>query len=686
MKKLATILLHLAPMAALLLFAATVTPGCGESSKTGAGDPGEVVVRLYETGDPKSIDPHKAGDVVSSEQCGMVYECLFQYDYLARPAKLVPCLAATEPEYDATTLTYTFTLRDDVYFSDDRCFHPEARGKTVDDENEKTRSDKARGRKLTAKDMEYSFKRLAALPDSGGFWVVEGKIVGLDAFREAALKLKDQGEGKEKDSDWRAYFDKPVAGLKVLDERRLQVKLTEVYPQFLYAITLSYGAAVAREASDYYGDQLTRHPVGTGPFILDHWWEQKELVWVANPRFRDERFPTSDDPANEMWRPLMGKKLPLASRVDFRIIKEAQPAYLEFLNGNLESVGMDKDQFTAAVTSQSTVTSELAAKGIRLRKYPEPTIHYISFNMNDPVVGTAGGEKARAIRRAMSHAINREDYIRRLLNNRGEVAGQLIPPGMKGNKPGYFMPSQVYDLEKARQALRDAGFKVERDGEDYVAKDPATNKQVTLNILHRSTRDDTKDYAVFLNNTGKRIGIKVESELMTFAEFLKRQDEGTGQAYDAGWVMDYPDSQNMLQLLYGPYKPPGINSASYASEEYDRLYKEMSLLDDNVPEQLERKLKLISRMHDVLDHDVPWVLMEYRKIYSLFQGWYKPARWDPPNAFAYTYTKYFYSARGQSDEPVVAERERPFWPAFILLSLIVIPAIMMTVKVVKNQS
>ncbi|MBZ0137165.1 MAG: hypothetical protein K8I27_12425 [Planctomycetes bacterium] len=656
-------------------------PSCGgsEASKAAAGD---AVLQLHETGDPKSIDPHKAGDVVSSQQCGLVYETLYQYDYLARPAKLVPCLAESDPEYDQATLTYTFKLKKNVFFQDDRCFHPSAQGEYFENESEVERADVAAGRNLTAHDIEYSFKRLAALPDSGGFWVLEGKIEGLDEFREKATKLK--GTSWDEDGEFFAYFDTPVSGLKVVDNYTIQVKLREPYPQFLYAITLSYGAAVAREAAEYYGDQLTRHPVGTGPYKLDNWWEQKELVWVRSPSFREEYFPTSDAPEHALWRPLMGKRLPLCDRVEFRIIKEAQPSFLEFLNGRLAASGMDKDQFTQAMTTQSELTEEYREKGIRLRSYEEPTIHYISFNMNDSIVGTPAGEKGRALRRAMSHAFNRADYITRMQNGRGTPAGQITPPGMVGHFDDYYMESQRYDLDKARQVLRDAGFQVEGSGDDWTTTDPATGKQVTLTVMHRSTRDSTKDYAVFLNNMGRRIGLNIENELMTFAEFLKRQDEGTGQAYDAGWVMDYPDAQNMLQLLYGPNKPPGINSASFADAEYDRIYKEMAVLDQEVPEQRETKLKLIKQLNEILDREVPWVLVEFRKIFSLYHEWFIPPPWEPANAFAYTYIKFYYVDAEAASQ--VSERKSPFWPGFILLSVILIPVGLMGWKVIQNQT
>jgi ABC-type transport system substrate-binding protein len=133
------------------------------------------------------------------------------------------------------------------------------------------------------------------------------------------------------------------------------------------------------------------------------------------------------------------------------------------------------------------------------------------------------------------------------------------------------------------------------------------------------------------------VGILVKSELLTFSEFLRRQDEGKGQAYDAGWVMDYPDAQNMLQLLYGPNKPPGINSACYDSDTYNALYEKMAALDDRIPDESKRKAELIVKMHEQLDEDSPWVLMDFRVIATLYHDGYADA---PPNPFAYNGRKY----------------------------------------------
>ncbi|KAA0210692.1 hypothetical protein EDM80_13055 [bacterium] len=673
----------LALIAALAML--SLAPGCGGTAETLAKeDEGLTVIRRGEDEDPKSMDPHKTGDVISSRHAGMTYECLLQYDYLERPAVLVPALAAAMPQYDRATNTYTFKLRDDVYFSDDRCFHPDARGKTYAQEGEGMQDVRGKGRKLTAADMVYSFKRLAALPDSEGFWVIEKKVQGLDAFHNGIIGLKGKSEGNDPDAEWHRAMEQPVAGLKAPDDLTFQVTLTEPYPQFLYAITLTYGAAVAREAAEYYDKDLSRKPVGTGPYLLKRWRFNSELVYERNPNFRDERFPTSAKPEHARFKPYMGRRLPIADRVIFRVIKEGQTEFLEFLQGNLDVSGIDKDQFSAAVSPQSEVTPALAAKGIKLLKYADPSISYISFNMNDKEVGTPGGARATAIRKAVCACIDREDLIRRYRNGRGEATRQLVPPGTLGYSPANDMPAQTYDPGKGRRILQEAGFQVNEVGRNlYRTTDPATGRQLSMSILLRRNDSQAADYAVFLKSCGDKIGIRIECEPMTFAEFLKRQNEGTGQAYDAGWVMDYPDAQNMLQLLYGPNKPPGINSASYASPEYDRLYREMAILEEITEADRARKAELIRLMHAELEKDCPWVVIQFSKVFSLYHSWYETPE---PNAFAYTYIKFIHSDTPARARLATSWSEKPVLPAVIMLLLLGIPMILMGVKILKQAA
>jgi ABC-type transport system substrate-binding protein len=589
--------------------------------------PEPTQLTFAESGAPRYLDPQVAGDVVSSRHVMNVYETLLEYAPFGE-CRLHPCLAKELPTYDSEKLSYTFKLRDDAAFADDPCF-PEGHG-----------------RKVTAADVVFALKRLAALP-SGGFWVIEGKVKGLDAFRAGAVELvktikhKDGSSERVFTPEWWKHMKEDVAGLEALDDSTLRITLNEPYPQFLMAITLSYGAVVPIEAAKKY--DLNKHMVGTGPYMLKEATDEL-LRYERNPNYRAVRL--RDVPEGHPLRRYEGARLPLTDQLRYEIVPEDDDSFQMFLDGTLPVSGMSQPQFQRMIDldarkagkhGDELLKQEYRDKGIRLRDYLEPTVHYISFNMYDPVVGTPAGKKGAALRKAVAMSVNREEYIEKLLDGRGAPAHQLVPPGVLGRDDACKLTNQKYDPAAARKLLKDAGYTVTEDNGTWSAMDAGTGQQITFEICFRSTSESTKEYGKWLVNAVAKVGIKLVPKYGTFSEFLKLQDEGKGQAYDAGWVMDYPDAQNMLQLLYGPNKPPGINSACYASDKYDALYEKMVVLRDDVPEQLKTKHKLIIDMHQQIDKDTPWVLMEYRKIYTLYhKGWLAP----PPNPFAYNFSKY----------------------------------------------
>ena len=602
----------------------------GSAAPTPEPEPSEIT--FDESDSPRSLDPHVAGDARSSRHVMHVYETLLEYAPFGE-CRLQPCLAQELPAYDDEALTYTFKLRDDVFFADDDCF-PDGHG-----------------RKLTAQDVVLSLKRLAALPDSGGYWVIDGQVEGLDQFRLDALKLARTIEHKDGSSEeiltpeWWKHMQQEVSGLKALDETTVQITLNHRNPQFLMAISLPYGAIVPVEAAKTY--DLNTRMVGTGPYVLNE-LSETELVYERNHNYRAIRL--RDVPDGHPLKHAEGSRLPLTDVLRYRIIPKSADSFELFLKGITPTPGFYQDQYTTVIDEAARKAGKLGddllqekyrEQGIHLREFLEPTLHYISFNMKDTTFGSPAGDTGKALRAAVALCIDRTDYINTHLNGRGEPADQLIPPGVLGHSEQNVMSGQRFDPAEGRKLLKEAGFTVtETDGAWTTTR--KDGKQVELKISFRSTSESTVEYGEWLTNSVAAIGIKLVPDYLSFPKFLRQQADGTGQAYDAGWVMDVPDAQNMLQLLYSPNKPPGINSAAYESEAYDRLYEEMAVLRDDVPEQAKRKRELIKKLHKQIDDDTPWVLMEYRKRLTLYhEGFNTP----PPNPFASNFQKYAHWSR-----------------------------------------
>jgi ABC-type transport system substrate-binding protein len=134
-----------------------------------AADMNKVIRHAFpaaETG----FDPAGAQDLYSGTIEQAIFETLLTYDYLARPARLVPQTAEAMPQVSNNGKVYTFRIKKGIYFSPDPAF-------------------KGKKRELTAEDYAYSLKRLIDPKLASPWaWLVENKIEGLDALAEAAKK------------------------------------------------------------------------------------------------------------------------------------------------------------------------------------------------------------------------------------------------------------------------------------------------------------------------------------------------------------------------------------------------------------------------------------------------------------------------------------------------------------------
>jgi len=346
----------------VIILVISVLCGCGGLSNPYSGEEGLIVLHERISQDPKGFDPVRASDVLSNRIISQICEKLFQYAYLERPYKLEPCLADGMYEVSEDKLTYTIRIKKGVRYADNPCF-TETGGK---------------GRELVAQDFIYSWKRLAdAKNDPEGYWIFQGYIKGLDEFHEASQEAEPTDYSKE------------IEGFQALDKYTIQIKLVKPYPRLPYVLAMNYTCPVPREAVEYYGEEFLNNPVGTGPFLLSRWEHWHRIVLDRNPNFRDEFYPSKGEPGDEEKGLLndAGKKLPLADRVVYTIIKQSQPAWLYFLSGYVDMSGIPKDSWNTAMATLLKLSPEMEKRNVTLWRSRDYSVGYTSFNMNDPVIG-----------------------------------------------------------------------------------------------------------------------------------------------------------------------------------------------------------------------------------------------------------------------------------------------------------
>jgi ABC-type transport system substrate-binding protein len=531
-----------------------------------AADPAKVLrveIQRSETG----FDPMRASEIYSSTVIAAIMEPLLTFDYLARPVKVIPLTASAMPDIGDGGKTYTFRIKPGIFFADDPAF-------------------KGRKRELTADDYVYAIKRLVDPANrSPNAFYVAGKIAGLDEAAETASKAG-------------AKFDygAKIAGLEVPDSHTLRIHLKGPDYTFSNVMALPALSAVAPEVVEAYGD-IQGHPVGTGPYVLKSWVPASKITLEANPGFRDFvwSFTGGSDPGDKaIVAAMRGKKMPQIGRIEINVMEEDQSRWLAFQRGELDILDLPGSLAPAALRGDA-VAPDLAIKGIHLSRILNPSITYTAFNMRDPVVGGLTKEKV-ALRRAIVMAYSNADEIDVIRKGQATSLEMPIPPGVAGYSTGYRRNIK-HDPAAANKLLDQMGY---RKGADGYRSAPDGKPLV---LRYSSQTDATaRDYDQLWKKALDSIGIHLEIDKGKYADQIKAAIGCQYQMWTYGWIADYPDGDNFMQLLYSGNINQS-NIACYSSPAYDALYKEAQLLPDSV-----ERSRLFERMSRQFDADTPWRL------------------------------------------------------------------------------
>lgn len=560
-------------------------------SQAGAG----LSVYKGETARIRNFDPAKAGDVSSALAVSKIYEGLVQYSYLDRPYRVIPHLAESMPEVSSNGLQYTFRLRKGVYFQDDPCFEKSG----------------GRGREVTAEDFIYSFKRLAdAHVGSSGYWGFRGKIAGLDDFRAATSRGP-------------ADYGIAVEGLQAPDRYTLQLKLTHADPALMWFLAMSYAAVVPREAVEFYGERFARHPVGTGPFVLESWSQNYRVTYVRNPKWKEtgrlDLYPAGGAPDDGAAGLLAdaGKPIPFLDRIEESVIGDPSTQWLLFLSGALVMSGISRDNWDAVMTDKGELNGDLVKKGIALAREPALDVSYLGFNMDDPVVG-----RNKALRQALTCAFDRERW-RTFQNNRVIEAVGIVPPAIR---PWSRAGSPFsYDVKRAAELLVKAGYPEGRD--------PASGRRLELTLELGGGDTSSRETAELLAHFMQQVGVVLRPSFNNGPAFFKKLEQRQAQVFLLGWIGDYPDAENFLQLFCSANVSPGINHCNYRNAEVDRLYDAAAVtLDEG------ERSKLYARMDDIIVEDCPMIFLHHSVSFGLRHA---ALRNFKPHNFPYGMIKYY---------------------------------------------
>ena len=560
-----------------------------------------VAFRSAETG----FDPSMISDIYSRTITPHIFEALYSYDHLARPAKIRPLTAVGMPEVSADFRTWTVRIQPGIYFAEDPAF-------------------KGAKREMVAQDYVYAFQRIADPINKSQLWswVETFGLVGLQELRKEAL-------------DTRKPFDygRPIEGVRALDRHTIQFRLKDSRPRFITSIAGSdLLGAQAREVVDFYGDDIAAHPVGTGPFKLKQWRRSSLIVLEKNPDYRDLRFdaePAADDAEGQaLLARFKGRKLPMVDEVQISIIGESQPFWLSFLNGQLDAIagqtGAVPGEFITQAMPNGKLAPFLAKRGVQAVRQVNSDSGLVYYNMEDPVVGVYTPDKI-ALRRALNLAQDLEREIRVVRRGQAIPAQSPVSPNLFGYDAAFKSENSDYDPARAKALLDMYGY-VDRDGDGY--RELPDGKPM---VIRRATQPEqiNREYDTLWKKSLDEIGVRTTFEIGKWAEQLKAARAGKLQVWSLASSAADPDGQGAFQRFHGP-QSGSQNLARFKNAELDAIYDKMDALPDS-PERLElfRRAKLIaaayapykSTVHRVsTDMLHPWVTGYRRPLF--WQEWW----------------------------------------------------------------
>ena len=522
-----------------------------------------VGVNHIDSLDPQLAEASDAGVCIS-----MSYETLYEFDpFLLTSVR--PLIASGPVRFRNDETTAIINLRSDVKFFDDPCFPG------------------GRGRGLTADDVVFSLRRCL---ESEKYAVTLGRLL------RGSIRPETEEEHVRN-------------SVVALDRYTVQLELSEPCPDLAFALSRASLSIIPHEAVEYYGVKLSEHMVGTGPFkLVDR--TVGSLRFMRNPDYRDVRL--EDVPRNSPLKHLEGRRLPLIDEVELVLDSSGVQ---QLLQGGLSIASIKRDELEPLlINGKLELSEEWKAKGLKLFAQVDNTSHLVEFNMLNETIGTPGGEKARAMRRALSVGFDRKTWTESVLGHYGFASSSMIAPGVliedkeQGAVDG--------DIELARRILADAGFLLHMDGEDWVAIDPDKGDQPSLTILLRGSDTSSVRKGEEMAALGRRIGLVIEvQEPEDWPAFVRRralEKDGKTQIFDMGWAGGASDPAGRFELYTSTH-----DLSLFRNERYDRLVPRLEGLRSPGSHEYREAVDALSEIIKILEDEVPVFTIAYSRRLAL---------------------------------------------------------------------
>ena len=348
--------------------------------------------------------------------------------------------------------------------------------------------------------------------------------------------------------------DTTISGVRFIDELTIEITIDEAKSYFLAKLTYPTGFVLDQDNVEANPRSWFREPNGTGPFRLEEYVVGETLVLSRNEDFH------------------LGP--PKLEEVEF--ILSGGTSLLMYENNEIHVAGVGLADLDRLNDPSNELYSELKTAPASF------SVNYIGLNVNEPPLDDV------KVRQALNLAIDKEEIASIVLGDLVRPADGILPP----NFPGYAEEIRGYEFDptRARQLLEESKY-----GGDLENLPP-----ITITTPGSFGANVSLDMEVILQMWERNLGITAEFQQTEFATFLKDLHKGRFQMFDIGWIADYPDPENFLDILF--HSQSTNNHTHYSNPEVDEL-----LVQARVETDTTRRYSLYNQVEQMILDDAPWV-------------------------------------------------------------------------------
>ncbi len=342
-----------------------------------------------------------------------------------------------------------------------------------------------------------------------------------------------------------------ISGVKVIDARTLEITIDKPKAYFLAKLTYPTAFVVDQQQVESNPRNWTRDPNGTGPYKMAEWRLNERIILEANEKYH------------------LGA--PAVKRV------------LYVLAGGSTLTQYENDELDVASISVNDIERVLSPRDPLNKDYKTGanlSISYIGFNVSQPPFDDP------KVRQAFAMAINRDQIVRVVLKEMLPVANSFMMPGLPGYNSQASLPK--FDAAAAKQALAESKY-----------KDARGLGQITLTEIGGGANAGITTQAI-IEMWRTNLGVEVSIAQSEAASFFEDLDRGRLQMFDIGWIMDYPDPEDIIDLLF--HSTSRQNNTKYKNPQFDTLVEQARIEQDAT-----KRVQLYQQAEQILIQDMPWI-------------------------------------------------------------------------------